>query len=357
MAADRRAQSRYALSAWLLSAVLVGELSAVVALALGGWRVVAGGTPHSAVLLLAVALGGLAGCLAVLLAYPLTSSLQPVATAAFSTGMGLNGLLASVVALVQAPSQANRFSIDTYFAIVAVVIACSLAAHLVLWHGGFAERALGAKATAALLADDAVQRAEHANINSEPGESSPLSSSVELADSDAPIAHVTLQAALRHCALVCGFQFVICFLQYVLMSLSPFAFAPFPNQGALLLYSGVAGNILGPLARAATNYLHIFDRRALMAMTALVVALSLAVFLSVFVHLLPGALIALLAVAQAIAFSFEETTLFTKVAVEISMPTKPIASRAVGIANQAGACTGSLTGFFIAQALYTSMMR
>ena len=163
---------------------------------------------------------------------------------------------------------------------------------------------------------------------------------------------MTLRQAMWRTRSVCLFQVAICFFQYVLMSLMPFAFASFSNQGALLLYSGVCGNVLGPLARALTNHVRLYNESHLLALTVLVMILSIVLIVGAWVPLVSGSLVALLAVVQAILFSFEETSLFTKVAVEVPMPDKGIASRAVGIANQLGACVGSVVGFFIAQRLY-----
>lgn len=65
---------------------------------------------------------------------------------------------------------------------------------------------------------------------------------------------------------------------------------------------------------------------------------------------LPGPLIGAISVAQSLVFSFEETTLFAKVALEERVD-KTRASRLVGIGNQLGAFVGAFLGFAIASAL------
>jgi hypothetical protein len=345
-------QQRANVCARAICVILVLETTASAAIAFL-WTATLGG--HSVAILLATVCGGIAGCMSVILVYPFTAPLQPVATVAMSTGMGLNGFVTAILALIQAPSQENRFDTTTFFLIITAVLVLSLCAFLFLWLTGAAHAALGATSsssssssscsdphTKALIGGDADH--EHEHEHEQHGDLPPSHDDVLLRDA-------TLASALRAHWAVCAHQAVICFAQYVLLSLFSFATAPFANQGALLLYSNVCGNIFGPLARALSGVVALRTPRWLAAMTAVVAVLSVLLFAATFTPYMPGEALAFLSVAVAVVFGFEETTLFTKVAVEAPATSKAAASRAVGIANQIGACVGSLCGFGVAYSL------
>jgi hypothetical protein len=294
------------------------------------WQTTVNGS--SIVLMLATVAGGLSGCMSVILVYPFTAPLAPVATVAMSTGMGLNALVTALLAIVQAPSQENRFSTTDFFIVITAILCLSVLAFLYLWLSDAHTRFLGLRRGAAPGLDEATDG---------------------LVNSDEKAAPPTLWSAARANQRVCFFQLLICFSQYVLLSLFSFAAAFFgADMGALLLYTNIAGNVLGPAARASSGFLALRSTAWLIGLTVAVQLLAVLLFAATFAPFMPIGLLGFVSVAMSIVYGFEETTLFTKVAVEAPGNSKAVASRAVGIANQVGACVGSLVGFGIANALY-----
>lgn len=291
----------------------------------------------SVALMLATVAGGVSGCMSVILVYPFTAPLAPVATVAMSTGMGLNALVTALLTLVQAPSQENRFSTTEFFVIITAILGASLLAFSYLWLTDEHAKVLGGGGGGGGL--------KQGLINDDTPDSA--------AAAETPAPRTTLWSAARANAHACTCQLLICFSQYVLLSLFSFATAFFgAEQGALLLYTNVAGNILGPLARALSGVLALRSLPWLVGMTVVVQILAALLLAATFAPFMPSALLALVSVVMSVVYGFEETTLFTKAAVEAPNESKALASRAVGIANQVGACIGSLLGFGIAQALY-----
>ncbi len=318
----------------IFSVLLIETVASACTAAL--WHTTVNGS--SVALMLATVAGGVSGCMSVILVYPFTAPLAPVATVAMSTGMGLNALVTALLTLVQAPSQENRFSTTEFFVIITAILGASLLAFVYLWTTDLHATVLGSGTARSDLRQGLINDA-----------------APDSADADAP-AGATLWSAARANAHACIFQLLICFSQYVLLSLFSFATAFFgAEQGALLLYTNVAGNILGPLARALSGALALRSLPWLVGMTVAVQILAALLFAATFTPFLPSALLALISVAMSVVYGFEETTLFTKAAVEAPNESKALASRAVGIANQVGACAGSLLGFGIAQALYAAL--
>lgn len=348
-------QQRAAVCARAIFVILVLEIVASGAIAFL-WNSTING--NSAAIMLATVAGGISGCLSVILVYPFTAPLQPIATIAMSTGMGLNGLVTALLAIIQAPSQENRFDTTTFFLIITAVLVASLVAFLYLWLTDAATAVLGVRVAIDPHAKPLIGGHDDVDITDVDSAAdhivrSPSSSSDhDTRGGDAAANNdSTLLRAMRTYWGVCAHQVAICFMQYVLMSLFSFATAAFANQGAILLYANVCGNIFGPLARALSGVVELRTPRWLAAMTAIVGVLSVLLFAATFAVYMPGEVLALLSVLLAVVFGFEETTLFTKVAVEAPGAAKAAASRAVGIANQIGACGGSLVGFGIAYSL------
>lgn len=97
------------------------------------WRITV--SNRSVPLLVAVVIAGIVGCSSVVTVYPFTAVFDPKATSALSAGMGLNGLVAAVLSIVQNPSSASamRFSMDVYMCVVGCVLIVSLVAFCLLW--------------------------------------------------------------------------------------------------------------------------------------------------------------------------------------------------------------------------------
>lgn len=344
-------QQRAAVCARAICIILVLETIASASIAFL-WNKTLNGS--SLAIMLATVCGGIAGCMSVILVYPFTAPMHPVATVAMSTGMGLNGFVTAILALIQAPSQQNRFDTTTFFLIITAVLVLSLLAFLYIWLTDAANSVLRSESGGDPHSSDSHTKAliqgndndhDHEHAHSLPSDHD------HTGDAQSDAANSGVVSAFRAHWGVCAHQAVICFAQYVLLSLFSFATASFANQGALLLYSNVFGNIFGPLARALSGVVALRSRRWLAAMTAAVVVLSVVLFAATFAVFMPGEALAFLSVVMAVVFGFEETTLFTKVAVEAPAPAKAAASRAVGIANQIGACAGSLCGFGVAYSL------
>jgi hypothetical protein len=89
---------KHELTSRVIAATLLLAVVASFVLA-GTWSVSWDG--HSIPLMIGIFVAGVAGCSSVVTVYPFAAPYSPVATSALSAGMGLNGLVAAVVSIIQ----------------------------------------------------------------------------------------------------------------------------------------------------------------------------------------------------------------------------------------------------------------
>ena len=94
----------------------------------GFWEVTAmiAGSETSVIILLVSFLGGGVGCVSNATYWPLVSSYHPTLLMALSVGMGLSGIIPSIVVAIQDAGENPRFSVLAYCGVMAVIFLVSL---------------------------------------------------------------------------------------------------------------------------------------------------------------------------------------------------------------------------------------
>jgi hypothetical protein len=228
---------------------------------------------------------GCVGCLSTVTLWPFATCFRPSLLTALSTGMGLAGLLPSLVGIAQRPGAHPRFSSRVFGAAAACVLALSLAAFALAAFASFFDefRCDLLEPRAALRRGDAKPADDADRLSSRelaaPVESSPLlDAAADTADGDLdagvtavtvigapllakPSSTSSIAAAAAHARrikLLVAAQFAVCFLNFALTALSTYLVTGFRegrDRDSVLMWFVIAPGIANALARLASRTL------------------------------------------------------------------------------------------------------
>lgn len=241
------------------------------------------GRQRSVWLMALVLVAGCVDCSTSVVYWPFAMEFKRSHVVALAVGEGMSGLVTGVLGLAQNPAGHMRFSVRTFFIVIAVLMAASGAAYLVLafWRGVEGERRFASVA-------DAISRSSSPLLRPLGGGSGGSGSSG--GGSDAPVTAAQAAAAgvggctatlpplasrqraleamerllppryhahVWRCVRTPAMHLAaLSFVQNgVLVSIITYALLPFPHGNSLLLAAGVAAMTLDPLASFAVGWL------------------------------------------------------------------------------------------------------
>jgi len=241
---------------------------------------------------------------------------------ALSAGMGINGLITSILAIIQNAGKNPRFSVEVYFLILLIIVLLSFISFALIINTHYANK--------------------YKRI------------SQNMAPQALPFKWVNIQKSAIYNIFMSALnpilnQYIICVLNYLLLGILPYTVAGFYNSDTLLLWVTVSGMICGAVGRFSTIYLRIFYINLLTVMQSLfwIFLLFMAFYESK--QTLPeftGWLVVICNGIYSLIYGYEDTIIYQQVAL-FEKHLVEISSRLVGFANQAGAFTGALIGFIL----------
>lgn len=320
---------------------------------------------RSVALMVLTLFAGLVGCFAVVSFFPFASLFKHSITAALSTGMGINGLVPSLLAAIQDPGGSKRFSVAVFFFIMGACLTLSLFSYvciLLLMNSARVRQHLEGAPTDQVRAPSQQpepssyaqsQRllSKAATTGSDHEEVEGSSRVVGEADDELllPVGPLPSLAVIR---LLCNpllNQFYICLINYVLVGMLPYAVSGYKDSGTWLMWTNIAATVTSSLGRFLCTWFRYYSLTWVsLAQTPLWVFLMVISLLGDR-SLVPESLAFLIVVANALFTllnGWEDTMAYIKVATEHP----EIAERAstfVAAANQLGAFCGSLVSFLL----------
>jgi len=276
------------------------------------------GSMHSVGVLTLTFFAGMVGCLSVVIFFPFASQYHPALTSAISTGMGVNALFASIIALIQNPGDHARFGVSWYFAILSILLIGSLLCFLFSLNSS---------------------QVESCRIRNQEYNNPEVKQNLLNETSSNPISSMDV---LRRSFISIANQFYNCFMNYILISVLPYSVQGYSNSDQLLMWLFTLGMISGSLARFSSAYIKIYHITAInIVQTFFWIFLFTMSFLGKEPNGINGWIIVVANVLFSAMNGYEDTIIYQKVQKELDGQYVERASRFVGLSNQAGAFAGT----------------
>ena len=297
-----------------------------------GWDVVWGN--YSVVLLFLAALSGFVGCMSVVVFYPFAAKSSPFLTSAISLGMGLTGLVSSILGILQT---LLGFSVEAYFVMNAVILIFSFMSFGVVMLYNHWQRKNSVPAT---LIDDSL------TLESESPEE-------ETINSDTPPLYNAIEPLSKESHMLCGVQCVNCFIYYLLLGVIPYSVNQFENDSELLSIMYIWGMVLGSVGRFLCTFatFRTSSKPFMIICVTTQYILGIYILLQCFFTFVSSTWIWTIILSYIIvnAVNGYEDTLLYQVAAIIQHDSRNIEriTRYIGLSNQAGAFCGSILSFIL----------
>jgi len=326
---------------------------------------------HSVTLLVWTFLAGCVGCLSMVIFFPFASQYDPVLISATSTGMGCNGLLASLIALIQNPGSNTqpRFSVFVYFLLFTLVLFLSLGSFLIILNWNIIQHYKFDYQQATKAADVSLKisnERERLLVSSESQSSESASSvreeiSIE-AKTTEPIGKdegsLTISqtwlsnlGVLKLASKPILNQFYNCLLNYSLLSIAPYSVMGFSNSSELLMWLITLGMIFGASGRFLTSFFH---HPFLIPINLLQTVLSIYILVMSFFGKSPlqmlgsgGWILVMVNAFFSLINGYQNAILFQSIHKDFPSNLIEKVSQFVGMSNQIGAFIGTMISFIL----------
>lgn len=293
---------------------------------------------HSILLLIFSGLSGLVGCMSVVIFYPFASKSSPFLTSAISLGMGLTGLISSLLGIIQT---IYSISVQNYFIFNALILVYSLLSFLVVIY--LSKRRDNSTPTELSKIDDCL-----INSNIQDKEF------IDDEDNKSENFEITeIQKLSKSSHFLIASQLINCFIYYLLLGVVPYAVDEFENSSNLLSVMYIWGMTFGSIGRFLCTFAFFRSKSQILVISCLLIQYILGIFILIqcFFHVIDSYWIWSVIISYIIFSGINgyEDTLLYQIAAIIQSDVRNIEkiTRYIGLSNQAGAFCGSILSFML----------
>eukprot|EP01112_Ceratiomyxa_fruticulosa_P008237 TRINITY_DN212_c0_g1_i1.p1 TRINITY_DN212_c0_g1~~TRINITY_DN212_c0_g1_i1.p1 ORF type:complete len:423 (-),score=62.92 TRINITY_DN212_c0_g1_i1:182-1450(-) len=305
------------------------------------------GQLHSTGLFTLIFFSGVCGSFAIIDFYAFTSPYGSKLVSALATGMGTAGLIASMLSLVQNPTD-PRFSIEWYFRILGILCMMSVVSFFIILKILPTHK----KLSASLIEEEDEEDGAGAEKTPLMDKISINSNVVDEKNTQQSPAKTGRPWAYAFC------QFYLCSISFFVLGSAPYAVRGYSNSSVLLMFlpiGGLTSSTIGRFLTTLTQKKEIGSLKLFWAinfiMTVLGAYLATMVFDGQRFPHLGGWLIVIVYAVYNFFFGFLDTLIFITVAREYHSHTAinnvKRATRMIGLALQFGSVVGSTTSFML----------